>query len=105
MVGTCWVVDKPRGLALTCHHVVGDAKEVVVYFPAYRNGAEQLILKLNRSQNFLQIFATDSGNLVAVSNLTFYDEIPAKLFEAFLDLFPRMIRRFVLTDEALRMLI
>jgi hypothetical protein len=37
--GTCWVVDRPHGLALTARHVAGDATEAVVYFPAYRDGA------------------------------------------------------------------
>jgi hypothetical protein len=36
--GTCWVVDRPRRLALTNQHVVGDAAEAIVYFPAYRDG-------------------------------------------------------------------
>jgi S1-C subfamily serine protease len=36
--GTCWVVDRQRGFALTNEHVVGDAAEAVVYFPAYRDG-------------------------------------------------------------------
>jgi len=35
--GTCWLVDE-HGLALTGQHVVKDAVEVVVYFPAYRDG-------------------------------------------------------------------
>jgi S1-C subfamily serine protease len=37
--GTCWVVDRRLGLALTARHVVGDAAEAVVYFPAYQDGA------------------------------------------------------------------
>jgi S1-C subfamily serine protease len=37
--GTCLVVDRQRGIALTARHVVGDAAEVIVYFPAYRDGA------------------------------------------------------------------
>jgi hypothetical protein len=37
--GTCWVVDRRRGLALTTQHVVEDAAEAVIYFPAYRDGA------------------------------------------------------------------
>jgi Trypsin-like peptidase domain len=37
--GTCWLVDRQRGLALTTQHVVGHAAEAVVYFPAYRDGA------------------------------------------------------------------
>jgi putative serine protease PepD len=38
--GTCWVVDRERRLALTCNHVVGGARTVMVYFPRYRgNGS------------------------------------------------------------------
>jgi hypothetical protein len=37
--GTCSVVDRERGLALTAQHVIGDAAEAVVYFPVYRDGA------------------------------------------------------------------
>ena len=37
--GTCWLVDRQRGLALTSQHVVGGTAEAVVYYPAYRNGA------------------------------------------------------------------
>jgi Trypsin-like peptidase domain len=37
--GTCWVVDRRNGLALTSQHVVGDAAEAVVYFPVSRDGA------------------------------------------------------------------
>jgi serine protease Do len=37
--GTCWLVDRQRGLALTTQHVVGHAAEAVVYFPAYCDGA------------------------------------------------------------------
>jgi hypothetical protein len=36
--GTCWVVDDEHRLALTGQHLVKDAAEVVVYFPAYRDG-------------------------------------------------------------------
>jgi serine protease Do len=32
-LGTCWVVDRARKLAVTCQHVVGDSHEVLVYFP------------------------------------------------------------------------
>jgi S1-C subfamily serine protease len=35
--GTCWVVDRQRGLALTTQHVIGDAAEAVVYFPVRRD--------------------------------------------------------------------
>src|SRR5205823_989388 len=33
--GTCWLADRERRLAVTCRHVVGDSREVLVYFPAY----------------------------------------------------------------------
>jgi S1-C subfamily serine protease len=36
--GTCWLVDVKHGLAVTGQHLVKSAAEVVVYFPAYRDG-------------------------------------------------------------------
>jgi Trypsin-like peptidase domain len=36
--GTCWVVDRQRGLVLTAQHVIGDTADAVVYFPVYRDG-------------------------------------------------------------------
>jgi hypothetical protein len=33
--GTCWVADGERRLVVTCRHVVGDAREVLVYFPRF----------------------------------------------------------------------
>jgi hypothetical protein len=33
--GTCWLADAKRRLVVTCQHVVGDSREVVVYFPHY----------------------------------------------------------------------
>lgn len=38
MQGTCWVVDHERKLVITNNHVVGDKKEVFVYFPMVENG-------------------------------------------------------------------
>ena len=32
--GTCWLVDRQRGLAPTSQHVVGGTAEAVVYVPA-----------------------------------------------------------------------
>ncbi len=34
-LGTGWLVDRPRRLLLTCHHVVGEAKAVEVFFPVF----------------------------------------------------------------------
>jgi S1-C subfamily serine protease len=36
--GTCFVADRRRRLVITCRHVVGDAAEAVVYFPAFDKG-------------------------------------------------------------------
>ncbi|HJZ92995.1 MAG TPA: serine protease [Gemmataceae bacterium] len=37
--GTCWVVDRRRGLAVTTQHVIGDSTDAVVYFPVRRDAA------------------------------------------------------------------
>jgi hypothetical protein len=65
---------------------------------------EQLAVKLNKSQNFLQVFVTDDGELAAASNLTFFDELSARVFDAFVDAFAQITKRYVLTDEAVTML-
>jgi hypothetical protein len=36
--GACWLVDEEHRLAITGQHLVNGAAEVVVYFPAYRDG-------------------------------------------------------------------
>jgi hypothetical protein len=36
--GTCWLADRGRRLAVTCRHVVGSARDVLVYFPCYQGG-------------------------------------------------------------------
>jgi hypothetical protein len=65
---------------------------------------EQLAVKLNRSQNFLKVFVSSEGNLVALGNLTFYDELTARVFDAFLDAFAQIVKQHVLTEEARKML-
>jgi S1-C subfamily serine protease len=37
--GTCWVLDREQRLVVTNKHVVGDADEVTVRFPTYKDGA------------------------------------------------------------------
>jgi len=64
---------------------------------------EELALKLNRSQNFLQVFVDDHGDMCAASNLTFYDELTARVFDAFVDLFAVAVRKHILTEETLKM--
>lgn len=65
---------------------------------------EQLAAKLNRAQNFLQVYIDGDGDLSAASNMTFYDELTARHFDAFLDAHAQIVKRWVLTDEALKML-
>lgn len=38
MSGTGWVVDAEKNLVVTCHHVVGEAGNVTLYFPIFREG-------------------------------------------------------------------
>lgn len=65
---------------------------------------EDLGVKLNRSQNFLQVFIADDGNLGTGGSITFVDELSAKVFDAYVDAFVQIVKRFVLTEEALTML-
>ncbi len=37
-LGTCWLADRDRRLVITCQHVVGDSREVLIYFPCSVNG-------------------------------------------------------------------
>ena len=65
---------------------------------------EQLAAKLNRSQNLLKVFVSEQGDLVVAGNLTFYDELTARVFDAFVEAFVQVVKRHVLTDEARKML-
>ncbi len=65
---------------------------------------EQLAAKLNRAQNLLKVFVSEQGDLVVASNLTFYDELTARVFDAFVEAFVQVVKRHVLTDEARKML-
>jgi hypothetical protein len=65
---------------------------------------EQLAAKLNRAQNLLKVFVSEQGDLVVASNLTFYDELTARVFDAFVEAFVQVVKRHILTDEARKML-
>ena len=65
---------------------------------------EDLTVKLNKSQNFFQVMVSDEGNLAAAGNITFVDELPAKVFDAYIDAFAQIVKRYVLTEDALKML-
>lgn len=65
---------------------------------------EQLVAKQNTAQNFFQVFLDTKGRFVAASNLTFYDDLSSRLFDSFMDAYVVVLRRFILTPEALKLL-
>lgn len=65
---------------------------------------EQLAVKLNKAQNFCQVFLDDEGRLNVASNMTFFDEFTAREFDAFMDLFVGVIKEHILTPEAVKLL-
>jgi hypothetical protein len=65
---------------------------------------EELAVKLNKSQNFFQVFVDDDGDLGAGGSITFVDELTAKVFDAYVDAFAQIVKRYVLTDEAVKLL-
>lgn len=65
---------------------------------------EERTTKMNKAQNFLQVFTNDDGDLAIGSNLTFYDELTARHFDAFIDLYVETLKRYVLTEETVKML-
>ncbi|HZF17203.1 MAG TPA: YbjN domain-containing protein [Steroidobacteraceae bacterium] len=64
----------------------------------------ELARKLNSSQNFMQVKVDEDGDLAITASLTYVDEISAREFDYFVDLFTAVMSRYILTDEALKML-
>jgi hypothetical protein len=58
--GACWVADRERRLAVTCRHVVGDAREVLVYFPRYEE--DRPVVEVSR---YLLEYAPAPGRVIA----------------------------------------
>lgn len=59
--GTCWLVDKDKKLLVTCEHVVGKAKDVLVYFPRFEQ--EELLVE---SGDYLRKQTPIDGRVLAV---------------------------------------
>ncbi len=95
-------------LPLVSAHELDRLRVTALFYPKDEfkktNEMEQLAAKLNRSQNFMQVFVDGDGNLVFSSNLTFYDEITARHFDAFVDAYAQILKKYGLTQEALKML-
>jgi len=63
-LGTCWLADRDRRLAVTCQHVVGDAQEVLVYFPCCVNGET-----VTEACHYLRKVAAVNGRVIATDEL------------------------------------
>jgi Trypsin-like peptidase domain len=71
-LGTCWLVDRQRRLAITCQHVVGDSREVLVYFPHSNKGevvSEAVYYLRNVPAVLGQVIATDEARDLALIRL------------------------------------
>ena len=64
----------------------------------------ELARKLNNAQNFVQVKVDGDGDLTVTGSLTYVDELSAREFDYFVDLFTAVVRQYVLTDEAVKML-
>ena len=65
---------------------------------------DELAALQNRSQNFLRVFIQENRTLLASCNLTFYDELTAREFDAFVEQFVSVLREFVVTKESAKIL-
>jgi hypothetical protein len=58
----------------------------------------------NRAQNFLKVYIANDGTYHIQGNLTFYDELTAHEFDAFLEFYAGVLKKFILTPDALKLL-
>ena len=107
------LVFKRPGLVLNIYPIVNkeglDRLRVMAFYQPkeeYKGSKEleQVAMKVNRAQNFLQVWVNDDGEFVAGSNLTFYDELTPRLFDAFMDTFAQAVKTFILPDEVVKLL-
>lgn len=64
----------------------------------------ELAQKLNAAQNFLQVKVDEDGDLTITASLTYVDELSAREFDYFVDLYTQVVARYIITDEAVKML-
>ncbi|MGH8261956.1 MAG: YbjN domain-containing protein [Steroidobacterales bacterium] len=67
-------------------------------------GFYELAQKLNAVQNFMQVQVDEEGDLTITASLTCVDELSAREFDYFVDLYTQVLARYILTDEAVKML-
>ena len=58
--GTCWLVDSEKKLLVTCEHVVGKSKDVLVYFPRFER--DELLVE---SGDYLRKLTPIDGRVLA----------------------------------------
>jgi len=58
--GTCWLADRERRLVVTCRHVVGASKEVLIYFPSFEENRP-----IVEAAHYLKGIPAVSGHVVA----------------------------------------
>jgi hypothetical protein len=82
---------------------------VAYYAPEeeYKGSEElkKLAARTNEAQNLLRVYVTTDGYLGVSGNLTFYDELTARVFDAFVDEMSTIIRRDILSDAAVKKLL
>jgi hypothetical protein len=64
----------------------------------------ELARKLNIAQNLMQVKVDEDGDLSVTASLTYVDELTAREFDYFTDLFTAVVRQYILTEEAVKML-
>jgi hypothetical protein len=64
----------------------------------------ELARKLNNAQNFTQVKVDADGDSTVTASLTYVDELSAREFDYFVDLFTAVVRQYILTEETLKML-
>ena len=64
----------------------------------------QLAQKLNGVQNFMQVKVDEDGDLTITASLTYVDELSAREFDYFVDLYTQVLVRYILTEDAVKML-
>jgi hypothetical protein len=107
------IVYRTKGVPLNITVLQGKAElDRLVFLLAYTPKDEftgkpelrELAGKLNNRQNLMQVKVNDDGELCLTASLTFVDELSAREFDYFVDLYTAVVGEYILTEEALRML-
>ncbi len=93
---------------LVLHQQLDRLRVFASYTPKdeYKDSKElkRLVADLNTTQNFFQVFIDKDGKVEVASSLTFYDDLSARLFDSFMDECVAVLRHYIITPEALKLL-